>query len=377
MDLSLSEEQEIIKNNARSFLKKECSMTFVRKLEEDDEAFSPELWKKMADLGWMGMIIPFDHGGIEGNFLDLVVLLEEMGRVCAPSWLFSTSILGAQVILRTGTEEQKEKWLPAIAAGESKGTLAMIEPQSGYDVTKIEMTYDSDGNGFSISGLKLFVPDAHIADWIICVTKGKEGKESEPTLGLFIIDGKAPGISITPLKNISAEKIFEVKFDGVKVPAENLLGGKEQNAKDLERILQEASLAKCAEMVGGAQAVLEMSADYAKQRVQFGRPIGSFQAIQHHCANMQIDLDCSRYLTYYAAWMLSEGMPCEKEIAMAKAFTSKAYTRITTLGQEIHGGTGVITEHDMQIYYRRAKAYALSLGNATFQREIIARQMGF
>ena len=162
----------------------------------------------------------------------------------------------------------------------------------------------------------------------------------------------------------------------MKVPAENLLGGKEQSAGDLERVLQQASLAKCAEMVGGAQRVLEMAVDYAKQRVQFNRPIGSFQAIQHHCANMLIDLDCSRYLTYYAAWMQSEGIPCEKEIAMAKAFTSDAYINITTLGQQIHGGTGLIKEHDMQIYFRRAKASALSLGNATFQRKMVARQMG-
>lgn len=376
MELSLNEEQEIIKRNARNFLTKECPTSLIRALEEDEEGFSPELWRKMADLGWMGLLLPLDYEGSGGSFLDLAVLLEEMGRACAPSWFFSTVVLGGQIILTFGTEEQKSRLLPGIGRGESIGTLALIEPQSGYEITKIEMTSRSNGNGFLIDGVKLFVSDAHIADWIVCVTRGKGEKGGDPGFELLLIDKKSPGISMTPLKTISGDKLFEVKLDGVKVSAENLLGGGEQDAGDLERVLQQASLAKCAEMVGGADRVLEMTVDYAKQRVQFNRPIGSFQAIQHHCANMLIDLDCSRYLTYYAAWMLSEGMPCEKEIAMAKAFTSDAYINITTLGQQIHGGTGLIKEHDMQIYFRRAKASALSLGNATFQRKMVARQMG-
>jgi alkylation response protein AidB-like acyl-CoA dehydrogenase len=376
MELSLSEEQEIIKRNARNFLTKECPTSLVRALEEDEEGFSSELWRKMAELGWMGLLLPPDYGGSGGSFLDLAVLLEEMGRACAPSWFFSTVVLGGQIILSFGTEEQKNRLLPAIASGESRGTLAIIEPQSGYELSKIEMSSRRDGNDFSIDGVKLFVPDAHIADWMVCVTRGKGEKKGAAALELFIIDEKGSGISLTPLKTISGDKLFEVKLNGVKVSAENLLGGGEQDAGDLERVLQQASLAKCAEMVGGAERVLEMAVDYAKQRVQFNRPIGSFQAIQHHCANMFIDLDCSRYLTYYAAWMLSEGIPCEREIAMAKAFTSEAYINITTLGQQIHGGTGLIKEHDMQIYFRRAKASALSLGNATFQLKMVARQMG-
>lgn len=376
MELSLNEEQEIIKRNSRNFLTKECPTSLIRALEEDEEGFSPELWRKMADMGWMGLLLPPDYEGSGGSFLDLAVLLEEMGRACAPSWFFSTVVLGGHIILSFGTEKQKNRLLPAVASGESRGTMALIEPQSGYDVRRIEMTSTREGNNFSVSGVKLFVSDAHIADWIVCVTRGKGEKGGDLGLELLLIDKKSPGISMTPLKTISGDKLFEVKLNGVKVPAENLLGGGEQDAGDLERVLQQASLAKCAEMVGGADRVLEMTVDYAKQRVQFDRPIGSFQAIQHHCANMLIDLDCSRYLTYYSAWMLSEGISCEKEIAMAKAFTSDAYINITTLGQQIHGGTGLIKEHDMQIYFRRAKASALSLGNATFQRKMVAREMG-
>jgi len=237
---------------------------------------------------------------------------------------------------------------------------------------ELEMTSSRDGDDFVLDGIKLFVPDAHMADWMVCVTKGK----SDQSVELFVVSKTSPRISITPLKTISGDKIFEVKFDNVKVSQEDRLGNAEQMAEALEGILQRAALAKCAEMVGGAQMVLDMAVDYAKQRVQFNRPIGSFQAIQHHCANMVTDLDCSRYLTYYAAWMVSEGMPCEKEIAMAKAFTSDAYINITTLGQQVHGGTGLMHEHDMQIYFRRAKAASLTLGNATFQRNRVAREMG-
>ncbi len=376
MELSLNEEQEIMKRNAQNFLKKECPTSLVRELAEDDEGFSPDLWRKMADLGWMGLILPFDYGGSEGDFLHLAVLLEEMGRACAPSWYFSTVVLGAQIILEIGTEEQKNRLLPPIASGESIGTLALLEPQSKYNLAKTDTASNKNGDDFFIDGVKLFVPDVHIADWMVCVTRGQGKNGGDPGLNLFFVETKSPGISTTLLKTISDDKLFEVKLDEVKVPAENRLGNEEQEAAQVQKILQRAALAKCAEMVGGAQMVLDMSVDYAKQRVQFKRPIGSFQAIQHHCANMLIDLDCSRYITYYAAWLLSEGIPCEKEMAMAKAFTSEAYIDVARLGQQVHGGTGLMEEHDMQMYFRNAKASALALGNATFQREIVAREMG-
>ena len=374
MELSLNEEQEIMKRNAQNFLKKECSTSLARELEKDEKEFSPELWRKMAELGWMGLILPVDFGGSEGDFLHLAVLLEEMGRACAPSWFFSTVVRGAQLILGIGTEEQKDQLLPPIASGESIGTLALLEPQSGYDIARIETTSSKNGDGFAIDGVKLFVPDTHIADWMVCVTVPKENRDGG--LDVFVLETKSPGVSVTPLKTISGEKLFEVRLDAVRVSADNRLGHQEQSRTDLQILLQRAALAKCAEMVGGAQMVLDMTVDYAKQRIQFGRPIGSFQAIQHHLANMLIDLDCSRYLTYSAAWMVSEGIPCEKEIAMAKAFTSDASINITRLGQQVHGGTGLMEEHDMQIYFRRAKAAALFLGNATFQRELVAREMG-
>lgn len=376
MDFALSQEQELIKKSAREFLSKECPSDLLRDLEEDEKGFSPKLWKKMSQVGWMGLIIPFEYGGSDGNFLDLAVLMEEMGRACAPSWFFSTIVLGARIILHIGTENQKKDLLPDMCDGKLIVTLAMIEPDSGYDPAKIEMTSSTGNNDIILDGIKLFVPDAHIADKMICVTKGNEDKSKDKTLLLYIIDLNSPGISITPLQSISGEKLFEVKFDNVKVKADSILGGTEFRASEFKKILQGAALAKCAEMVGGAQKVMDMSVEYSKMREQFGRPIGSFQAIWHFCADMLTELDCSRFITYSAAWMLSESIPCEKETAMAKAFTSEAYIKITSLGQQIHGGTGLIDEHDMQLYFRRAKASALTLGNTVWQLDIVAGKMG-
>ncbi|MDY6967557.1 MAG: acyl-CoA dehydrogenase family protein [Spirochaetota bacterium] len=376
MELSLNEEQEILKSSARNFLKEECPSSVVIELEDDEKGFIPELWRKMADLGWMGLILPPEYGGSGADFLYYTVLLEEMGRACMPSWFFSTIALGAQIILDTGTDDQKSMLLPSIASGDSVGTLALIDPKSSYDVRDIQMTSKKDGDDYILDGIKLFVPDAHIADWIVCITKGEGKEDGEPLLKLFQIDIKSPGISITQMESISDDRIFEVKFDGVRIPADNLLGSKEHSASVIEKILQRSALAKCAEIVGGCQFVLDMTVEYAKQRIQFNRLIGSYQAIQHHCANMLIDLDCSRYLTYYTAWMLSEGMECEKELAMTKSFVSDACIKITTLGQQVNGGTGLMKESDMQLYFRRAKAASLTLGSATFQRKIVAREMG-
>jgi len=374
MDLSLNQEQELIKISAKEFLLKECPADLVRDLEKDETGFSLNLWKKMAQLGWMGLITPIEYEGNGGNFLDFAVLMEEMGRVCLPSWFFSTVALGAQAITFAGTEKQKKKLLPDICDGKSIVTIAMIEPDSCYDMAKIEMASTKSTDKAILDGVKLFVPDAHIADKIICVVK--DGGEKNSNILLCIVDAKSEGISINPLKTISGDKLFEVKFNAVKVPSENILGEKSFSIMGFEKVLQKAAIAKCAEMVGGAQKVMEMSVEYAKMRVQFNQPIGSFQAIQHHCANMLTDLDCSRLVTYNAAWMISENLSCDKEIAMAKAFTSEAYVNITALGQQIHGGTGLIDEHDMQLYFRRAKAAALTLGNATYQRNLVAQEIG-
>ena len=376
MDFALSEEQEMLRKMARDFLANECPKKLVREMEDDEKGYSPELWQKMAELGWQGLVIPDRYGGGDGSFLDLAVLMEEMGRSCLPGPFFSTVVLGSLAILEAGNDEQKQKFLPQIGEGKLIISLALTEPSAGYTPAAVTVKATAEKDNYIINGTKLFISDAHIADWLICVARTKETAKPEEGITLFLVDAKDPGISYSVLKTIAADKQCEVIFNNVKVPGANILGKPDQGWAVVNEILKRAAIAKCAEMVGGAQEVLEMTTSYAKERVQFDRPIGSFQAIQHYCANMAIDVDGSRFATYQAAWMIAEGLPCTKEVAIAKGWVSEAYRRVAALGQQVHGGIGFTKDHDMQLYYRRAKAAELAFGDAEFQREVVARELG-
>jgi alkylation response protein AidB-like acyl-CoA dehydrogenase len=376
MDFSLSEEQKMLQTMARDFLEKECPRSLVREMETDPTGHSTELWRKMAGLGWQGLIIPESYGGQGFSFLDLAVLLEETGRACLPGPLFPTVVLGAMTLMDAASEDQKRMLLPSVASGETILTLALTEPSATWKAEGVTTRAIREGDSYVINGTKLFILDAHVADRIICVARTGEGAKPEEGITLFLVDSKNPGLSHTLLKTIAADKQFEVVFKDVKVPSENVLGRVGEGWPIILRTLEHAAVAKCAEMVGGAQQVLEMTVEYAKERVQFGRPIGSFQAIQHHCANMATDVDGSRFITYQAAWMLSDGLPCTKEVAMAKAWVSDAYRRVATLGHQVHGGIGFTMDHDMQLYFRRAKASELAYGDADFQREVVAVELG-
>jgi alkylation response protein AidB-like acyl-CoA dehydrogenase len=376
MDFSLNEEQAMLKTAARDFLEKECPKSLVRQLAQDDNGYSPELWRKMAELGWLGLIFPGEYGGSGGSSLELAVLMEEMGHACLPSPFFSTVILSGLFILNSGSEEQKGDLLPKVAEGKVILTLALTEPSARYDAASVSTEATSDNGDYLISGTKLFIPDAHIADYVICIARTRKGEVPEAGLTAFLVDRKSPGVSCTVLKSIAGDKLCEVIFDKVRVPKKNMVGKLDQCWAPLQQALQQAKIAKCAEMVGGAQQVLEMAADYTKQRIVFDRPLGSFQVIQHYVANMMIDVDGCRFLTYEAAWKLSEGLPCAKEIAMAKAWTSEAYRRVAATGQQIFGGVGFTIDHDMPLYFKRAKAAEVTLGDSNFHREMLARELG-
>ncbi|HEY4712071.1 MAG TPA: acyl-CoA dehydrogenase family protein [Dehalococcoidia bacterium] len=373
MKLTLTEEQEMLKKTARDFLTEKCLKKFVKQMEESETGYSRELWQEMAELGWIGLAFPEEYGGGGMNFLDLVVLLEEMGRACLPSPFFSTVVLGGLPILNLGSEEQKQEYLPKLIRGEKIFTLALTE--SGYrqyDACSITVKATPDGGNYTIKGTKLFVPDAHIVDYLLCVarTKPKDG------ITIFLADAKNPRINYTVLKTIASDKLCEVVFDQMSVPKANILGRLNQGWGAMQKIIERAAVGKCCEMVGNLQRVLEMTVDYAKERKQFDRPIGSFQIIQHYCADMATDIDGARFSTYQAAWMLSEGLPCTKEVAIAKAWTSQASQRVVALAHQIHGAIGVTIEHDLHYYTRRAKAAELAFGDANFYREVVAKEMG-
>ncbi len=375
MDLDFSEEQVMFRTIARDFMAKECPTTLVRELEESEQGYSPELWRKVAELGWLGLTFPQEYGGSEGNWLDMAILYDEMGRAIFPSPHFATVVLGAHAILEAGSQEQREL-LPRIAKGELLLTLALTEPGARYEPAAISTRATPQGGDYIIEGTKLFVPNANIADYLVCAARTRDGADG---MTLFLVDAHAPGIACTPLKTISEighDKQCEVILQGVRVPQADILGEVHRGWAPLSKVMDQATVALCAEMVGGAQAVLEMSVEYSKERVAFGRPIGSFQALQHKMANMLIEVDGAWLLTYQAAWMLSEGIPCAKEIAMAKAWTSEAYRRVTADAIQIHGAYGFCIEVDTTLYYRRAKAAEFAFGDPRFQRRMVAQEMG-
>ena len=377
MDPRLSEEQDILKKSAHDFLTEKCPKSLVREMEKDEKGYPPQLWKEIADLGWMGLVFPENYGGSGMSFLDLAVLLEEMGHACFPGPFFSTVILGGLTILDAGSDEQKQKYLPQIASGKAIFTLALTEASGKYEAGSIKTRATADKNDYIINGTKLFIPDASVADYFLCIARTDEKSRGEQGLTIFIVNAKSPGISTTVLNTIARDKQCEVIFKQVRVPRENILGKLNQGWSEIQKTIERAAIAKCCEMVGGMQAVLDMTVAYVKERVQFDVPIGVFQAIQHHCVYILVDVEGSRAAAYDAAWRVSTGRPYSNEAAITKAWVSDAYQRVVSLGTQAHGGVAIIEDHDMPLYYRRAKASELAFGDARFHKKTVARKMGF
>lgn len=375
MDFSLSEEQEMLKRSAWDFLEKECPKTLVKEMIQDERGYSAQLWHKMAELGWQGLGFPTEYGGLGGCFLDLVILFEEMGRALLPSPFFATIVLGGMSILEAGTEKQKQTFLPKVARGDMLLTLAIAEPGTRYETGLITVKATQRQGDFIINGTKLFVPYANTADYLLCVAKTGDKAKVEDGITIFIVNAKSPGVALSPLKTIGQEKQWEVMFKETVLSKQDILGRLGSGWVDIKNVLQKATVALSAEMNGATERILEMTVSYAKERIQFGRPIGSFQAIQHRCADMLVALRASQALTYEAAWKISLGITNTTEVSMAKAWASESYRQATWLGMEINGGVASIEDHDISLHYRQAKAAEAMLGDADFHREIIASEV--
>ena len=374
MDLRFSEQQEILKKMARDFLTTECPKTLVRELEESDKGYSPELWKKMAELGWMGLVIPEDYEGMGYGFQDLTVLVEEIGKNILPGPLLCT-MASTLPILENGTDEQKKEFLPRIARGELIITPALVEAEGTLDATGIMIKATAKGDDFVINGTKLFVEMAHVADYFILAARTKSGA-SEDGITLFLVAAKSKGITCEVIPTIAHDKLCEVKFQDVVVPRKNVLGQVDKGWPIIVKFIEKGAIIKCAESLGGIQTCVEMTVAYSKERVQYDRPIGAFQALQHIMADMWISMETCKYLIYEAAWMASEGMPCSKEISMAKAYVNEAYKNVSKWAVRLHGGIGTSGEHDIPLYYRRAKAADIAYGGTDFHRELVAQKIG-
>ena len=375
MDFGFSEEQEMLRQSARSLLERECPPAHVRQMMEDERGYSPELWRKMAGLGWLGLVLPEEHGGAGLNYVDLVVVAEEMGRVLLPS-PFIWTLMFAEAVSRAGSDEQQRRFLPAIARGELVATVANLEASGSWEESGIKMTARKSGAGFVLEGDKLFVNDAHVADFFLVAAR--TGGKRDNGVTLFAIDAKRPGITVTPLKTMDqTRKLGEVRLRGVKAAPTDIVGEVNNGWPVLAAAGDRAKVALAGEMMGGAQKVLETTVEYTKVREQFGRPIGSFQAVQHKCANMMVDVEGAKSAVYYAAWAVSnDAADARTAAAVAKAAASDAYRRVAADGIQVHGGIGFTWEHDMHLYFKRAKSSEFTFGDANFNRDIVAESIG-
>jgi alkylation response protein AidB-like acyl-CoA dehydrogenase len=372
MDLGLSEEQELLKNAARDFLEKECPETLVREMEDDEKGYSPELWKKMAEQGWQGLLIPEALGGAGFGYLDLIILIEEFGRALVPGPFISTVVGGTLPLLEGGTDQQKSYALPKIASGEAIWTLAYTEPSARFDTEGVALEVKEDGNDLVLNGTKLFIRDANVADFFTVVGR-TPGTKGDDGIVLVIVNATTAGITQTQLKTIAADKQAEVKFENVRVPKASIIPG---GAATLKKIQRKATVIECAYLVGLAQMDFEVSVQYAKDRIQFGRPIGSFQAIQHKAADMVTDVDGARFIMYRAAWSVDQDeADADMNVHMAKAWCSEATRRVVAHGQQIHGGIGFTKDYKVQLYFRRQKASELAWGDSDYHRELVASEL--
>jgi alkylation response protein AidB-like acyl-CoA dehydrogenase len=377
MDIGFTEEQEMLRDSARRFFESECTSQFVRARMAEPTAVTDEFWQKLAEQGWLGIVYPEAEGGSGLGLVDLVVLMEEMGRAVMPGPFLSTVLLGGAVIAEAGAPAQRRQWLPHIVAGGAKAALAWTEPNLRWDAAGITLRAREAAGDFTLSGSKLFVGDAHLADIVVVAARTRDGSTMEDGVSLFLVPKATPGLTITVLPTIDeTRKLCEVRLDNVAVPAGGLLGEIHQGWASLSRVISRATVALAAEMCGGAQQVLDMTVAYAKMRVAFGKPIGSYQGVKHQAADMLVALENAKSLTYYAAWAFDQGLDeAPLAVSMAKAAASDMSRKVAGAGIQLHGGIGMTWEHDLQLYFKRAKASEVAFGDATWHRERVAQLM--
>ncbi|HEX3521189.1 MAG TPA: acyl-CoA dehydrogenase family protein [Stellaceae bacterium] len=377
MDIGFTEEQELLRDSARRFFESECTTQFVRQRMAEPAAITDEFWRKLAEQGWLGIVYPEEEGGSGLGLVDLVVLMEEMGRAVMPGPFLSTVLLGGAAIAEAGAPARRRQWLPQIVVGSAKAALAWTEPNLRWDAAGVTLRAHEVGGGFRLSGTKMFVGDAHLADILVVAARTRDGSTMEDGVSLFLVPKDTPGLTVSVLPTIDETRKFcEVRLDNVVLPAAALLGEIHQGWAPLSKVIARATVALAAEMCGGAQQVLDMTVAYAKMRVAFGKPIGSYQGVKHQAADMLVALENAKSLTYYAAWAVDQGLDeAPLAVSMAKAAASDMSRKIAGTGIQLHGGIGMTWEHDLQLYFKRAKASEVAFGDATWHRERVAQLM--
>ena len=363
----------MLREAAKRFLADNCSTKFVRQMMADTTAHEAGFWQKLVGQGWPGLLIPEQYVRANGTYLDMTVIVEEMGKAIIPGPFFAAALLGAPAFIEGGSDAQKSEFLPKMAEGKFIATVAIAEAPGRFDAGGIELKAAKKGSGYTISGEKFFVPDAHVADAILVATR--TGGSGGNGITLLCVPAKETGVTVTQLKTVDmTRRMCHVKFDNVQA---GMVIGKENGGWPvLRRVLDISTAALATEMVGTAQKALDIAVEYAKTRVQFGKPIGSFQAVKHKCVDMMVAVENARSLTYYACWTVDERVAeAATAVPMAKAYASDMAKNVTSEAIQVHGGIGFTWEHDMHLYHRRALAGEANLGNAPIHREVVAKSL--
>ncbi len=364
MEFDLSKPQKLLQKSARDLFARACPAKKVRALMATDTAFDPDLWSAVADQGWLGIHLSEANGGLGLGPVDLAVVGEEMGRACFPGPFLGT-VWAATLIAEANAASPH---LHSLTAGETKGAVALLEPDASWDPFEVRLQARQEGQGYQLTGRKLFVSDAGVADVIVCIAN------VGPDPAIFAVPAQAPGVSIKSTPGMDqTRKLYDVTFESVNVGRDGVLAVGETARRALERSMQVATIFVCADMLGGMQWMLEDAVEYAKTRQQFGKPIGSFQAVQHMCADMLLWTESARSAIYFAAWAIdAEPENAARFVSTAKVYTSDASREVANRGVQVHGGIGFTWEHDLHLYYKRSKASEILFGDASYHRAQLA-----
>ncbi|MFC2072292.1 acyl-CoA dehydrogenase family protein [Chloroflexota bacterium] len=390
MDFSLTESQEMIRRTARDFVERECPIEVAKELnksetgfsadvwhfEQDNSkaGFSPDIWRKMAELGWVGMILPEAYGGRGSDFLDLAIICQELGWAAMPSPLISSGVLCGLTILEGGTEQQKQQLLPSIAKGERILALALTEQDYGWGPESVQLTASARDGKFVLNGTKLYIPDAHIADQLLCVARTRQSRDPQEGITLFLVDRQSPGLSCHNMAGFVGDRQNAVVFDSVEVDRSAVIGELDRGWSALAPAIEKASVILCAYMVGGCQRVWEMTVEYCNTRKQFGVAIGTFQRVQDLIIEVVNALDAARWTTYEALWKIDEQRAdVSQAVTLAKIVSSEGYRKACTSSSQAHGGMGVVKDYPLYLYIKKSRSLYHYLGSPLSLRKSMAQ----
>jgi alkylation response protein AidB-like acyl-CoA dehydrogenase len=372
MDLDWSEEQELLRETVRRLAAEYAPISVVRAMEDDPTGYPAELWKQLAEVGVTGVSIPEEYGGAAQSLLEAAIVYEELGRALAPSPHFASAVVGAGVLLAAASEEQKRAWLPRIASGEAILVPAWLEPEGGFGPKGVQLAAAPDGDGFRLSGTKRHVPFASAATRLVVLAR--TGAD-DGDVSLFLVDPKAKGVSLAQQKSLAGDAQYQVTLDAVRVAASDRIGAEDAGWAVWDLVMHDAIVLLAAQAMGGAERALEITVQYAKDRKQFDKPLGAFQAIAHYLADAATAVDGGKTLVYEAAWARSTGRSVARLAPMAKLFACQTYRDVTAMCQQVWGGVGFTIEYDIQLYFRRAKQLQLSWWDGPYLEELVAAQV--